>query len=115
MSWHGFRKEEIIKLLNNITKRLNNFSYNDIPQEGLTPNVPYNLGTVSENTTITFNDSSNEKELNHYYLIFDVGSTVPNIQLPQDITWYKNVSPIFNANKHYEISILNNVGLFIEV
>lgn len=81
----------------------------------LLPNVFYNLGLRQVNTTFTLATPSDATIVNHYYWTFETGSTAPTITWPTGITWVGGSAPVINANKHYEISIINNIGTFIEV
>jgi hypothetical protein len=53
---------------------------------------------------------------NHYYWTFETSSTAPTITWPVRITsWYGGGAPNIAASKHYEISVLDGVGCYIEV
>ena len=53
--------------------------------------------------------------MNHYYWTFDTPATAPTITWPAGITsWAGGSAPTINASKHYEISVLNGVGAFLE-
>lgn len=84
------------------------------PSGGFLPNVMYNLGTVTG--TVTFSLASAVSGItNHYYWTFDTGSTAPTITWPTGLSWYGGSTPTINANKHYEISVLNSVAVYMEV
>ena len=86
------------------------------PAGGFLPNVIYNLGTLSGNTTFALATPADSSVANHYYWTFDTGSTAPTITWPSSITgWNGGSAPTINASKHYEISVLNGVGAFMEV
>lgn len=86
------------------------------PAGGFLPNVIYNLGTLSGNTTFALATPADSSVANHYYWTFDTGSTAPTITWPASITeWNGGSAPTINASKHYEISVLNGVGAFMEV
>ncbi len=57
--------------------------------------------------TITLNAASG---LAHYHFDFDCGSTAPTVTLPNAVVM---PSGNFEANKHYEVDILNNYGAVI--
>ena len=85
-----------------------------IPSGGMLPNMVYNLGTIDQATTFTCAAGSNS-EYAHYYFTFSTGNTAPTITWPSILTsWGNGQVPLIGANKYYEISILNGVGLFIE-
>ena len=79
------------------------------------PNVFYNLGELTGNVTINLASPSVSGILNHYYWTFETGSTAPTITWPNGITWVGGSAPTINASKHYEISVLNGIGTFMEV
>lgn len=85
------------------------------PQNGFVPNIFYNLGELTGNITFTLATPSNATIVNHYYWTFDTGNTAPTITWPNGITWVDGAAPTINSNKHYEISVLNNIGIFMEV
>lgn len=85
------------------------------PQNGFLPNILYILGELTENTTFSLATPENSNIVNHYYWIFETGSTAPTITWPNGITWFGGSAPIINSNKHYEISVLNSIGVFMEV
>ena len=86
-----------------------------IPSGGMLPNVVYNLGTLSSNTTFTLAAPTDNTILNHYYWTFNTGSTVPTITWPTGIIWAgDNLTPTIVANKHYEVSVINNVATYID-
>lgn len=85
-----------------------------IPSGGMKPNVLYDLGTVTGSKTFTC-AAAQSGEYAHYYFIFQTGNTVPTITWPSILTaWGNSQVPLIEANKKYEVSILNGVGLFIE-
>ena len=88
--------------------------YSHIPTGGMLPNFVYDLGTLSSNTTFTLATPTDNTILNHWYWTFDIGSTVPTLTWPTGIVWAgDNLSPIIEANKHYEVSVINNIGTYI--
>ena len=85
------------------------------PQGGMLPNVFYNLGLLSANTTFSLATPVDANILNHYYWVFETGSTNITITWPAAITSWIDTPPVISANKHYEVSVLNGVGGYIEV
>lgn len=85
------------------------------PQNGFLPNILYVLGELTGNITFTLATPADATIVNHYYWTFDTGNTAPTITWPNGITWIDGAAPIINSNKHYEISVLNNIGMFVEV
>lgn len=84
------------------------------PQGGMLPNKLYNLGTLTGNVTFTL-AAGTSGIVNHYYWTFDIGSTAPTITWPSGITWSTGSAPTIATNKHYEISVLNNIAVYMEV
>lgn len=84
-----------------------------IPAGGLLPNVLYDLGTVG-NTTVTLAPGT-AGMVNHYFLAFDTGSTAPTITWPAGVAWQGGSAPTINADKHYEVSILDGFALYAEI
>lgn len=86
------------------------------PAGGMLPNVMYNIGTLSGNTTFAMASASDNTIVNHWYWTFDTPSTAPTITWPQAITsWNGGSAPTINASKHYEISVLNGIGTYMEI
>ena len=79
------------------------------------PNIVYDLGTLSGNTTFALATPADANIVNHYYWTFDTGSTAPTITWPTGLTWMGGSAPTINASKHYEISVLNGIGVYMEV
>lgn len=87
-----------------------------IPSGGLLPNILYALGTLSGAVTISLATPADSNICNHYFLTFETGATAPTITWDASITsWMGGSAPTINANKHYEVSILNGVGVAMEV
>ena len=74
--------------------------------------VAYGFGTISSNLTITLNGyeaASSSNELHFWRLDFGIGSTVPDITWPQQITlWEGGSEPSLKANTNYTVTIFNN-------
>jgi hypothetical protein len=86
------------------------------PSTGFLPNVLYNLGTISGSQTFTLAAPVDSTVINHYYWTFDTGTSAPTITWPSGITkWYGGSTPTVSANGHYEVSVLNGVGVLMEI
>lgn len=86
------------------------------PSGGFVPNVFYKLGEISGSVTFALASPSDSNILNHYYWTFETGTTAPTITWPAGITsWLGGSAPTINANKHYEISVIEGIGTFMEV
>ena len=84
------------------------------PSGGMLPDVFYNLGTLSGDTTFTLATPPDSTVLNHYYFCFDTPSTAPTITWPTGLTWVGGGALLVEASKHYEISIINSVAAYLE-
>lgn len=85
------------------------------PQNGMLPNVMYDFGTITANTTFKLATPSDPNIINHYYWVFDMGPSTKTITWPNGITWYCGTAPIIVVNKHYEISVLDGIAMYMEV
>ena len=88
---------------------------NSQPVGGMLPNVLYNFGQLAGNTTFLLAAVSDAAIVNHYYWVFDTSSAAPTITWPSGLSWFGGSAPQIAANKHYEISVLNGVGVAMEV
>ena len=59
-------------------------------------------------TSLTLTLTAPASGLAHYHFDFDSGSTAPTLTLPNTVTMPSGFA--VEANKHYEIDILNNYG-----
>lgn len=74
----------------------------------LTPNILHKWGTV-ESLTLTLAVPTDTTIANYYMAQFTCGSTATSINLPDTIKWI--TEPSIEANKTYQISILDNLGV----
>lgn len=113
----AIESEEVVTSAGTLTSPYANMSKaTAIPAGGMLPNVYYALGTVSADTTMSLATPVSSAILNHYYFTFDIGSTIPTITWDSAITsWFGGAAPSLSANKHYEVSVLEGVGVFMEV
>ena len=85
------------------------------PGSGMFPNVAYFLGTLTGNTTFTFATPLDEYVLNHYFFTFETDSTAPTITWPSEIRgWVGGVTPTINANKAYQVSVIDGYAIIAE-
>ena len=82
---------------------------------GMLPNVLYTLGTLTGTVTFILASPTIATRVNHYYWTFETSSTAPTITWPTGITWLGGSAPTVNASKHYEISVLDGIGVSMEV
>jgi len=85
------------------------------PAGGMLPNVFYNLGTLSGDTTFAFASASDNTIENEWMFQFTTPSTAPTITWPQAITaWLGGNAPTINASKTYQVSVINGLGVIAE-
>ena len=84
------------------------------PSGGFLPDVVYSLGTLTGTITFTL-AAAVTGNVNHYFWMFDTGSTAPTITWPTGITWADGSAPTVSASKHYEISVLGGIAYYSEV
>ena len=84
------------------------------PMTGFLPDVVYKLGTITEDVSFSLAPVV-LGNTNHYFWTFETGSVAPTITWPNGITWADGTGPAVSANKHYEISILDGIAVFLEV
>lgn len=85
-----------------------------IPDDGMRPNTLYNLGELTNDTTFTMAAAINNTLANVWTWTFSTGSTAPTITWPVEITmWSDGEAPEIEANKYYEVSVMNGVGTVI--
>lgn len=85
------------------------------PSEGFVANKPYFLGTITGSKTWALASPEDNYIMNHYFWTFETGATAPTITWPSGLTWPGGSPPAILPNKHYEISVLNNVVAWMEV
>lgn len=84
------------------------------PQGGFLPDVIYKLGTITGSVTFAL-AAAVTGYANHYFVVFDTGSTAPTITWPAGLTWADGSAPTVAASKHYEISIMDGIAAYLEV
>lgn len=81
----------------------------------LTPNILHIWGTVAS-LTLTLATPTNNTIVNEYMIEFTSGSTATTLSLPATVTWAEAGGDIsVEANKTYQISIVNNIGLWTAI
>lgn len=91
---------------------------NDYYLNWINPNMWYRFGSP-ESPVTSINiyqlqgvDNSVAEE---YVVEFWTGATAPSpVIFPSDVEWPDGSEPVWAANKHYQVSIVNNVGLYAE-
>ena len=79
------------------------------------PNQMHKFGTVTGSKTWTLVTPTYNDIVNHYFWTFETSSTAPTITWPSGLTWPGGSPPAILANKHYEISVLNNYVAWMEI
>ena len=77
------------------------------PEDGFKSNRYYYLGELTGSNTFTLNTTNiDTTKLNHYYITYKIGSTLPTVSWPNTIKWSSGVEPPIEADTYYEISII---------
>lgn len=100
--------DAIVEVANEIPK------VTSIPQDGFSPNIFYSVGEISQNTTFFLVAPENNTILNEYLIQFSIGNTVPTITFPNGLSWLNGETPTLNANKTYQLSIVDNLAILAE-
>ena len=95
-------------------------SQSSIPQGGLQPGILYNLGTLTGAVTIDLATPADANVANEYAFTFATSTTAPTITWPASVTAWggnciTNYAPDIKASMFYEVSILNGIGVIMEV
>ena len=80
----------------------------------LSPNTLYVFTTRTSDLTLTLTTGEAGK-VNEYHLFIVTGATAPTITWPIGLSWNGGYPPTITTNKTYEISILNNIAIYIKV
>ena len=75
----------------------------------INPNTFYKFGEVI-NLTISF-AAKESGIMNEYMFEFVSGSTPTTLSVPDTVTWSGGEAPTIEANKTYQVSIVNNLAL----
>lgn len=51
---------------------------------------------------------------NEYLIQFSTGTTLPTVVLPSSVVWKDKLAPVIQQNKTYQISIVDNLAVYIE-
>lgn len=86
-----------------------------VSAQNITPNRYHRFGTITGNITFALATPSDSSIMNHYYWTFVAGSTAPTITWPSGISWFGGSAPTITAGKHYDVSILDNIAVCMEV
>lgn len=78
--------------------------------KALDPRVLYHFTGDLTSLTVTLN-AAEQGSIAIYHLDFECGSTVPTITMPNGVVMPDNL--IYEANRRYEVDILNNYGVVV--
>jgi hypothetical protein len=78
----------------------------------ISPNIYYKWGEVAE-LNITLGDAANDDIVNEYMIEFISGTTATKLVLPADLKYEEPL--VVEANKIYQIDIINNIVIDINV
>lgn len=76
------------------------------------PNKFYKFGELSE-LNLTLAEITNNTQLNEFMFEFVSGATATTLTLPSSVKWLE--TPTIEANKTYQCSIVNNIGILVGV
>ena len=85
---------------------------NSILTQTINPNTLYVFTNRTNNLVIALGNEIPDK-INEFHFILHIGSSAPTITWPSGIVWYGDNQPTIEANKVCEVSILNNVAVFV--
>ena len=81
----------------------------------LTPNILHVWGTVTS-LTLTLATPTDSTIVNEYMIQFESGSTATTISLPSSVEWAESCGALpVEASTTYQISIVNNIGLWAAI
>lgn len=98
--------------------------YTSLPSNRVLPNRLNRLGTITGSKTWYLADAAfmqsggyvyDSNTANHYFWTFETGATPPTITWPSGLIWPGGLPPAILPNKHYEISVLDNIVAWMEV
>ena len=101
-------------IVTTINQKQSKSANSSVPSGGFLPDEFYSLGTLTGTISFTL-ATAVAGNINHYFWTFETSTTAPTVTWPTGITWMGGNSPTIVANKHYEISILNNIAVYMEV
>ena len=76
------------------------------------PNKFYKFGEVTE-LNLTLAEITDTTQLNEFMFEFVSGATATTLTLPSSVKWLE--TPTIEANKIYQCSIVNNIGVLLGV
>jgi acetyltransferase-like isoleucine patch superfamily enzyme len=115
-SWKDGSDTDNSLYVNSIEQQTITGNANLSTNKALFPNIYYIINNVA-NANITFK-SGLDDVMNNYMFQIEVvsppeGSEI-NISIDEDIRWANGIAPSYEAGKIYQISVINNLGVFTE-
>lgn len=77
----------------------------------LQPNVMHVLPNVGTSLSVTLAAATDNEIVNEYMLEFDTGETPPSLSFPSAVVF--PVGMVVSPNKRYQISIIDNIALYV--
>ena len=78
----------------------------------LSENIYYIWGEVAS-LTLTLGTPADASKLSEYMFEFQSGRTATSLSLPSTVTWVE--TPTIEANKTYQVSIVNDIAIIVGV
>lgn len=79
----------------------------------LQPNVYYVLSNIDATLAVTLATPTDNTIVNEYMVEFDTGATPPSVSFPSEVMFPTPLT--IEANRRYQISIIDNIALFVSV
>ena len=98
-------------LLGNIQKPVIKINDNTV---SISPNIYYIIEVVFDSLLINLEPPTNDELLNEYVIEFTTSENNTQISLPNSIKWSGGNIPVFENNTTYQISIINNLGIWVK-
>lgn len=95
-----------------ITYDVVNHGTSDTSSYAVTPNV-FHVWDVVTSLSITLATPTDDTIMNEYLFQFTSGSTATSLSTPSTVIWVSE--PSIEANKTYQVSIVNNIGIIASV
>lgn len=83
-------------------------------EQEILPDKFYDFTGSITSLTITLGSAIDGRE-NEYKGQFTTGATAPTVSFPASVSWIGGAFPTMQANKRYQFSILNGIGVIVGV
>lgn len=88
---------------------------NSVASQELAPNTMYVFASRSSDLALSLGASVSGEYCEYMFSITVDSNTLPTISGLSGVTWNGGNAPAFALGKQYEISIVNNIGIFVEL